>query len=159
MLVDFNANLPRLIPAQGTNVYQFPGCSHFLNLPNGKCFYCSGGSSENPVEANVAVSLTLFLCAMLNVCEDDVMILSGYTRQVRNVGRRARSKGLYTIRVKTVNVSQADDAPFVILSTEQTDGNQLGFMQASAKTIVATSRQKTALYIVWNFESGHSWAL
>ena len=110
MLTDLKANLPLLIPGEGTSVYQLSECSHFLNVPNGKGFSSPGGSSENSVEADLAISLTSSLCAMPDFCEGDVTFLSGYTRQVHHVERMARSKDLYTIRVEMVDGSQADDA-------------------------------------------------
>ncbi len=152
MLVDLSANLPRLIPGHTTPSFQISGCSHFLNLPDGECFYCPGGSSENPMEADLAVSIAKSLCAISNVSEADIMILSGYTRQVHRIERVARERGLCNIRVKTVDGSQADDAPFVILSTVRSEGNDPGFMQYAARTNVATSRQKIALYIVGNWQ-------
>lgn len=134
MLVDFSANLPWLIPGRGTTSFQISSCSHFFNLPNGQCFYYPGGSSENPMEADLAVSIAKFLCAIPNICETDIMILSGYTRRV------TPERGLCSIRVKTVDGSQADDALFMILSTVRAEGNDLGFMQYAARTNVATSR-------------------
>ena len=104
------------------------------------------------MEADLAVSIANPLCAIPNICETDIGILSGCTRQVHRMKRVARERGLCSIRVKTVDGSQADDALFVILSTVRAEGNDLGFMQYAARTNVATSRQKIALYIVGSWQ-------
>ena len=148
MLTTLTANLPRPVPQQGSRPFQITGYSHFFNLRNGKCIYAPGGGCENPAEAKLVVSIARSLCEIPGISEGDIMVLSGYIRQVYRIERELRESGVYDIRVKTVDGSQADDAAFIILSTVRAQDNDLGFMQFAARTNVATSRQKIALYIV-----------
>ena len=150
MLATLVANLPRSIPQHES--FQITGCSHFFNLRNSECHWVPGGGSVNPVEARLVVSIAKSLCDIPGVSAADIMILSGYTRQVQLVERVLRDSSMSNVRVKTVDGSQADDAPFIILSTVRGQDNDLGFMQYAARTNVATSRQKVALYIVGNWQ-------
>ena len=151
MLRTLTANLPRPVP-HGSISFQITSYSHFFNLRNGQCFYSPGGVSENPVEARLAVSIAGSLCQIPGVSEADILILSGYTRQVCRVERVLRESGVSEVRAKTVDGSQANDCPFTIPSTIRAEDNGLGFMQYAAQTNVATSRQKIALYIVGSWQ-------
>ena len=143
--------LPRSILVDDTTMFRLSGYTHFLDIPQGKCIYAPGGSSQNELEAKVAVNLARGLLATIpSVNEADIMILSGYARQVKLIQSLARECPLHDIRVKTVHGSQGDEAHIVILSTVR-DGGDLGLMQSASRANVATSRQKTALYIVGNW--------
>ena len=150
MLNILTENLPRAILVDDTTIFRLSGFTHFLDVPEGKCVYSPGGSSQNELEATVAVNLARgLLAAIPGVTQRDIMILSGYARQVKLIQGLALECRLYDVLVKTVDGLQGDEAQIVILSTVR-DGGDLGFMQSASRANVATSRQKTALYIVGN---------
>ena len=132
-------------------MFRHSGYTHFLDIPQGKCIYAPGGSSQNELEAKVAVNLARGLLATIpSVTEADFMISSGYARPVKLIQSLARECALHDMRVKTVHGLQGDEAHIVILSTVR-DAGDLGLMQSASRANVATSRQKTALYIVENW--------
>ena len=143
-------SLPRPGLSDRTTYFQLTGYAYFLDVPNGRCVYSPGRSSENLLEANVALSLARSLCTIRNVAQNDILDLNGYTRQVNSLQRLAQGQGLFDLRFKIVEGSQADDAPFVILSVVR-DSGDLGFLRTSSRANVATSRQKSALYIIGNW--------
>lgn len=108
----------------------------------GSALTVAAGPVTVQIEAKLVLSIAESLCEVPGISETDIMILSGYTRQVYHVERELRDSSMRKVRVKTVDGSQVDDAPFVILLTVRAKDNDLGFMQYAARTSVATSRQK-----------------
>ncbi len=141
-------SLPRAIFQDDDTVFRLSGFTHFLDIQEGKCEYAPGGSSVNKLEARVAISLVRGLLATVpGLMQKHFLILSGYSRQVKFIKSLARDCGYNDLPVKTVDAAQGAEAGIAILSIVR-DGGDLGFMQSSPRVNVATSRQKTALYIL-----------
>ena len=150
-LDDLVQSLPRCILHDDTSVFRLSGYTHFLDVQMGKCVFAPGGSSQNELEARVAIFLVRGLIAFVpTLTQKHFMILSGYARQVKLIQSLARDCGLYDVPVKTVDGSQGAEAHITILSIVR-DGGDLGFMQSAPRVNVATSRQRTALYIIGNW--------
>lgn len=64
----------------------------------------------------------------------------------------AKAVQLHDLNSRTIDAAQASEAQSMILSTVR-DGGELGFLDSSSRINVATSRQKTAMFIVGNYET------
>ena len=118
--------------------------------------YALGGSSQNELEARVAISFVRGLLAIVpSIQQKHFIIQSGYAHQVKYIQSLACDSGLSDLTVKTVDAAQGAEAHIAILSIVR-DGGDLGSMQSAPRGNVTTSRQKTALYILGNWIVGTS---
>ena len=113
-------SLPHSILQDGNTVFRLSGYAHFLDVKDGKCVYAPGGSSQNELEARVAIDIVRYLLATVpGLAQEDFILLSGYARQVKLIQGMARNCGLYDLAVKTVDGSQGGEGHIAILFSRE----------------------------------------
>lgn len=143
-------DLAKIMPLQvnaANSQYSLNGFMHFLDVPFGETEVTSGGSSWRDAEIEVVQALVQRLINA-GMPADSIAVMTGYREQLKKLQDKARWNDWSHIKqVLTVDSSQGDEYPIVIMSLVNTRGHP-GFMGQRSRANVGTSRQKEAIFFV-----------
>ena len=143
-------DLAKIMPLQvnaANSQYSLNGFMHFLDVPFGETEVTAGGSSWRDAEVEVIQALVLRLINA-GMPAESIAVMTGYREQLKKLQDKARWNYWSHIKqILTVDSSQGDEYPIVIMSLVNTRG-QPGFMGQRSRANVGTSRQKEAMFFV-----------
>lgn len=144
--------LPIEVPINYGKVFKICSWAHFLNVTDSQAESIPGGSSWNLQEALVTESLVRSLLGLPNTSAANILVLTGYRRQLKLLQELAKKNAWGAVEIKTIDGSQGAEQEIVILSTVRTFGG-VGFMASKNRANVCTSRAREALFFVvkWQF--------
>lgn len=148
-LAQFMNLLPIDVPINQNRIFKLRSWAHFLNVADGQAQSIPGGSSWNQQEAMVTQSLVKTL--LTKIPPANILVLTGYRRQLKLLKGLASQNGWDSVAVKTVDGSQGAEQQIVILNTVRTFGGA-GFMADRSRANVCTSRAMEVFYFVGKWQ-------
>ncbi|KAI9838568.1 MAG: hypothetical protein M1819_004879 [Sarea resinae] len=129
----------------------------FFNVKNGVAHQEAGGSTVNPTETSVTITIILILIDR-GVAASDILVLSAYDAQrwaIIEKIRRLASKGfcsLLDVHIRNIDRAQGIENKVVLFCTSKADG-KIGFLGQPNQMNVALSQAQYARFVIgsWDF--------
>lgn len=117
--------LPIDIPINNGRAFKIRSWAHFLNVADGQAESVQGGSSSNMQEALVTQSLVKSLLALPQISAANILVLTGYRRQLKLLEELAKRNTWDGVAIKTVDSWHGTEQQIVILTTVRTSAAAL----------------------------------
>ena len=118
--------LPRSVPAAVNKEYRL-SYMNSLDVDVGKAERTPSGSWFNGPETEVVRKLVQRLLRISGIYPDNILVLTGYRAQIRQLKSLADAQGWTEMNIKTIDASQGAESKIVIISLVRTSDN-LGFL-------------------------------